>query len=171
MSRSSFPRRLVAALALAAAAPVAAGAQTPAACPTPSATTNPVPVAVVAPKATLSVRVADTGATREYGLMCVRSLAPHTGMIFVFGDGDLRRSFWMKNTLVPLDMVFVRKGGRVSSVAADVPATTPATADLDIPWRYGTGTYVIELAAGEAAQDGIVAGAQLDVSRVGKSKD
>jgi uncharacterized membrane protein (UPF0127 family) len=77
----------------------------------------------------------------------------------------------MKNTLIPLDMVFVRKNGRVDTVAANVPSTTPATTDLDIPWRYGIGTYVIELAAGEAARDGIVRGARLDVSRVGPSKD
>jgi len=151
------------------AAPVAARAATP--CPAPSATPDPVPVHVVAPKATLTVRVANSYATREYGLMCVTSLAPHSGMIFVFSPPDRRQSFWMKNTLIPLDMVFVRKNGTVDSVAANVPSTTPDTADLDIPWRYGTGSYVIELAAGEAAKDGIAAGAHLDVSRVGKSKD
>ena len=140
-------------------------------CPAPTATTDPSPIVVVAPKASLSVRVANTAVTREYGLMCVRSLAPRSGMIFVFSDGDQRRSFWMKNTLIPLDMVFVRKGGRVDSVSSNVPATTVATNELDIPWRYGVGTYVIELAAGEATRDGIVAGSHLDVSHVGSSKD
>ncbi len=161
----SMPAAL--ALVLAVAAPAGAGP----ACPAPTATTNPHPVSIVAPKATLTVRVADTVATREYGLMCMRELAPHGGMIFVFNDGDQHRSFWMKNTLIPLDMVFVSAVGRVTSVAVDVPSTTPATADADIPWRNGAGAYVIELAAGEAARDGIVTGAHLDVSRVGKSRD
>ncbi len=151
------------------AAGSAARADTP--CPAPSATPNPVPIAVTAPKATLALRVANTWPTKEYGLMCVTALAPNTGMVFVFSGGDRRQSFWMKNTLIPLDMVFVRANGRVDSVAANVPATTPDTADLDIPWRYGTGSYVIELAAGEAARAGIVRGTRLDLSRAGKAKD
>jgi hypothetical protein len=147
----------------------AARADTP--CPAPSATPDPVPVAVVAPKATLEVRVANTWTTREYGLMCVTSLARHTGMIFVFSGGDQPQSFWMKNTLIPLDMVWVRMNGRVDRVAANVPSTTTDTPEIAIPQRLGTGTYVIELAGGEAARDGIVAGVHLDVSRVGHSKD
>ncbi len=167
-SRLSVLAPFVAGCAFIAAA-AGAGAQT--ACPTPSATTNPQPVAVQAPKATLSLRVADTVETREYGLMCVRELAPDAGMIFVFGDGDQRRSFWMKNTLISLDMVFVRKNGRVDSVAANVPAQTVNTPELALPWRYGVGTYVIELAGGEAAKAGIAAGAHLDVSHVGPAKN
>jgi len=158
----------VAVLAVAAGT-CAARADTP--CPAPSATPDPVPVAVTAPKATLEVRVANTWTTREYGLMCVTALAPHTGMIFVFSGGDRPQSFWMKNTLIPLDMVWVRNNGRVDTVAAKVPSTTTDTPDIAIPRRLGTGTYVIELAAGEAARDGIVAGAHLDISRVGHSKD
>jgi uncharacterized membrane protein (UPF0127 family) len=91
-------------------------------------------------------------------------------MIFVFQQ-TAAQEFWMKNTLIPLDMVFVRANGRVDSVAANVPSTTTDTADLDIPWRYGTGSYVIELAAGEAAKAGIVRGTQLDLRRAGKAKD
>jgi uncharacterized membrane protein (UPF0127 family) len=161
---------LAAALLLALVATAgAARAGTP--CPAPSATPNPLPVSVIAPKATLQLRVADTFTTREYGLMCVTSLPAHTGMIFVFSGGDRRQSFWMKNTLIPLDMIFVRKNGRVDTVAANVPSTTTDTQDIDIPWRYGTGSYVIELAAGEAANDGIVRGSHLDLHRVGPSKD
>ena len=148
-----------------------AGARAAATCPAPAATTDPQPVMIAAPRATLALRVANTWPTKEYGLMCVTELAPHSGMIFVFSGGDRRQSFWMKDTLIPLDMVFVRGGGRVDSVAANVPSTTPDTADLDIPWRYGTGSYVIELAAGEAARAGIVAGTRLDLARVGKARE
>ena len=127
-------------------------------------TAGPVPVRVRAPAEVLKLRIADTPSKREYGLMCVRALPPHTGMIFVFSDGDNYRDFWMKNTLIPLDMVFVSKNGRVNDVRANVPATTVDTPDEKIPHRDGTGVYVIELAAGEAARAGIKPGTMLDVS-------
>jgi uncharacterized membrane protein (UPF0127 family) len=132
---------------------------------------SPVPVHVKAPSETLELRVADTTSKREYGLMCVRSLPARTGMIFVFSDGDNFRDFWMKNTLIPLDMVFVSKSGLVNDVRANVPATKVDTPDDKIPHRDGTGSYVIELAAGEAARAGISKGTVLDVSAVTPGKD
>jgi len=56
--------------------------------------------------------------------MCVRALPARTGMIFVFNDGDNYRDFWMKNTLIPLDMVWASKNGRVNDVRANVPQRT-----------------------------------------------
>jgi uncharacterized membrane protein (UPF0127 family) len=129
------------------------------------------PAIVRTPTTELRLRVADDVATRTVGLMCVLALAPQTGMIFVFSGGDVEHNFWMKNTLIPLDMVWVRANGQVTTVAANVPATTVETPDDKIPNRSGRGTYVIELAAGEASRDGIVPGAKLDVSRVGRAKD
>jgi len=70
----------------------------------------------------------------------------------------------MKNTLIALDMVFVLKSGKVNDVSANVPSTTVETPDEKIPHRSSTGTYVIELAAGEAARAGIKPGVLLDVS-------
>ncbi len=156
---------IVAAFALALAPGVARAEATPAACVT-AQTAAPTPVHVRAPAETLELRVADTTSRREYGLMCVRGLPARTGMIFVFPDGDNYRDFWMKNTLIPLDMVFVAKSGKVNEVRANVPSTTVDTPDEKIPHRDGTGTYVIELAAGEAARAGIKPGAILDVSGV-----
>jgi uncharacterized protein len=174
MSGRAAVRVIVAVLALAPAfalgntAALAAGT-----CPSPTQTPNPVPIHVRAPAEVLELRVADTGEKQEYGLMCVRALPAHAGMIFVFNDGDNYRDFWMKNTLIPLDMVFVLKSGKVSDVRANVPSTTVDTPDDKIPHRSGTGSYVIELAAGEAARAGIKPGTVLDVSALSSvtSKD
>jgi uncharacterized membrane protein (UPF0127 family) len=108
----------------------------------------------------LVLAVAADEGSRELGLMCVTRLRPHAGMIFVFSAPAVQE-FWMKNTLVPLDMVWVAPDGRVTSVAAHVPASTRETPDDAVARRRGQGLYVIELADGEAASDGIVAGVKL----------
>jgi uncharacterized membrane protein (UPF0127 family) len=170
MSERTRAGFIVAALAFATAHGTAAAQATPTACIT-AQTADPVPIHVRAPAETLDLRIADTPSKREYGLMCVRSLAARTGMIFVFNDGDNYRDFWMKNTLIPLDMVWVSKNGHVNDVRANVPSTNVNTPDDKIPHRSGTGSYVIELAAGEAAHAGIKPGTILDVSGVPPSKD
>jgi len=129
------------------------------------------PVAIKAPGATLSLRVAADPDSRTYGLMCVLALPPHAGMIFVFTGPDTDHDFWMKDTLIPLDMVWVTARGEVTTVAANVPATTVDTPEEKIPHRNGTGTFVIELASGEAARAGIKPGVHLDVSQVAKAKN
>ena len=110
-----------------------------------------------APRARLHVQVARTEAQRERGLMGVTKLAPHTGMVFVFpNDGPIE--FWMKDTLIPLDMVFIGGNKRVRSVFANVPVVPLDTPDNAIPRRDGFAKYVLELPAGEAAADGLVGG-------------
>jgi len=131
------------------------------ACANPALFALPV-VETGAPGARLRLAVAGDEPTRELGLMCVTRLRPHSGMIFVFAR-DESVEFWMKNTLIPLDMIWVRADGRVDTVAARVPASTRETPDDRVARRHGRGLYVIELAAGEAARDGIVPGARLSV--------
>ncbi len=122
----------------------------------PAAQHLPTLVAI-APRAALTLQVARTEDQREIGLMDVRSLAEHTGMLFVFPiDGPV--AFWMKDTLIPLDMVFVGSDGKVRGVAARVPIVPVTMPDENIPLERGVAKYVIELSSGEAEQDGIVVG-------------
>jgi uncharacterized membrane protein (UPF0127 family) len=120
-----------------------------------------------APKATLRLAVADTETRRERGLMGVAVLPAEQGMLFVFpDDADVRRDFWMKDTIAPLDMVFVRVDGTLSAIAANVPATKRNARDADIARRNGIGRYVIELAAGRAHSAGLHVGYQLTIPEI-----
>jgi uncharacterized protein len=121
---------------------------------------------VRAPKAQLRLAVAGDEATRELGLMCVTRLRPNAGMIFVFERAQTW-DFWMKNTVAPLDIIWLEADGTVTRVAANVPASTLTTPDGAVARRSGHGLYVIELPAGEAALDGIVKGAKLTICERG----
>lgn len=132
-----------------------------------AATAAPLPtpqslpaVTIAAPRAALQVQVAKTEEQRERGLMSVTNLPAHTGMIFVF-DNDQGVAFWMKDTLIPLDMVFLGSDGTVRKIFADVPVVDPALADSKIPIEQGRAKFVIELPAGEAAKDGLKPGVRL----------
>ncbi len=122
-------------------------------------------ILVHAPRAELTLEVARTDAQRTHGLMGRATIPLHTGMIFVF-ERDARVNFWMKNTLVPLDMVFVGADGTVRRIFSNVPVVARTLPDDDIPREGGVAKYVIELRAGEAASDGIAQGLKLDLRGV-----
>jgi uncharacterized membrane protein (UPF0127 family) len=118
------------------------------------------------PHGLLRLAVARTEAQRERGLMNVAYVPSGQGMIFVFSDGDIDRGFWMKDTITPLDMIFVRRDGTVSSVEVNVPATPPKTPDEKVARRTGAGQYVIELGAGQAGLFGLLPGTRLVIPPV-----
>ncbi len=131
--------------------------------PSPAPTSSPqhlAQISVSAPRARLTLQVANTEAEREQGLMNYSVLPVHSGMVFVFAT-DSTVSFWMKDTLIPLDMVFVGPDGRVRNVMARVAPADPSLPDERIPLETANAKYVIELPSGEAAQDGIVPGVTL----------
>ncbi|MFZ0575363.1 MAG: DUF192 domain-containing protein [Candidatus Cybelea sp.] len=120
-------------------------------------------IVVHAPKVDLTLETARTEPAREQGLMDRAVLAPHTGMLFVF-ERDERVDFWMKDTLVPLDMIFIAGDGTVRRVFSNVPVVAPTLPDEQIPREGAPAKYVIELPAAEASADGIVEGVKLDLS-------
>lgn len=64
---------------------------------------------------TFAVEVARTPPQQAYGLMNRQSMPPNQGMLFTF-QTEAGRSFWMKNTLIPLDMVFIRADGTIHHI-------------------------------------------------------
>jgi uncharacterized protein len=87
-----------------------------------------------------TVEVAETPEQQAQGLMNRQSLAPDRGMIFPRNPpGDA--SFWMKNTLIPLDLIFIRADGTIARIAENtvplsldpVPSLEPVVAVLEIP--------------------------------------
>ncbi|HUY11144.1 MAG TPA: DUF192 domain-containing protein, partial [Candidatus Dormibacteraeota bacterium] len=108
-----------------------------------------LPVATMqTPHATLHLWVAQSELQRERGLMDRTYLAPTQGMIFVFSRND-ERYFWMKDTLMSLDMIFIESDGLVRAVASSVPVLPRGIALSAIPLVHAQARYVIELRAGE----------------------
>ncbi len=85
------------------------------------------------------VEVARTDKQKQIGMMFRNDVAPQTGMLFLFNDETIR-SFWMKNTFVSLDLLFIRRDGVVSHIhenaeprsLAAIPSNGPAFAVLEI---------------------------------------
>ena len=103
-------------------------------------------------KAHLSVEIADDAAERAKGLMFRTKMGADEGMIFPM-DPPRGAAFWMKNTVLPLDILFVGVDGKVSNIAANAKPYD----ETPLP-SVGLAKGVLELNAGRAAQLGIVPG-------------
>jgi len=102
------------------------------------------------------VEVARTPEEQQRGLMFRESLGPDRGMIFPY-DPPQAVAFWMKNTLIPLDMVFIRADGSIANIAENtVPLSLEAVPSAD------AAAAVLEIAGGRSAQLGIKAGDRVE---------
>jgi uncharacterized membrane protein (UPF0127 family) len=101
---------------------------------------------------TAQVEIADTDASREYGLMNRTSMPQDHGMLFIF-DYQMVVSFWMKDTLIPLDMVFLDSSGRIGDIYKNA---TPLSEDVYT--AKSPSKYVIELNGGYCDRYGIKIG-------------
>jgi len=101
-----------------------------------------------------SIEIADDGEERARGLMFRQSMADDHGMLFVFEESRLL-AFWMKNTPMPLDLVFIAGNGRVIAILPGEPYSTAPIGPGE-PARF-----VLELKAGTAQKTGITVGDRL----------
>jgi uncharacterized membrane protein (UPF0127 family) len=100
-------------------------------------------------------------ASQARGLAGRERVAPDEGMLFVFPASE-PRSFWMKDCLVPLDIVWLDEQLRVVGVAADQPPCPAAGPCPGIPTLHPV-RYVLELAGGMAARYGVEPGARITI--------
>lgn len=96
-----------------------------------------------------TVEVARTVEQQAQGLMFRESLAPNEGMIFPFSP-PRPASFWMRNTLIPLDMIFIRADGTIARIAANTVPLSEDSVAVGEPVAA-----VLEIAGGRAAELGI----------------
>ncbi len=104
-----------------------------------------------------TVEIMRTPEERSKGLMHRRQLDAKHGMLFDFGGAVIAR-MWMKNTYIPLDMLFIRENGAIANIAAD---TVPHS--LDVLSSEGDVHYVLEINAGLTKRLGIKAGDRVEL--------
>lgn len=130
--------------------------------PTPAATGPTATVTLAAPSGpvAVTVEVVQSPALLEKGLMYRRYMPPDHGMLFLMGAED-DHHFWMRNTLIPLDIVFITKDLTIAGIVANA---TPG--DLTSRGVGKPSLYVLEVNGGWMAAHGLTAGAKLTFANV-----
>lgn len=108
-------------------------------------------------KVEFNVVIADDSNSRSRGLMDVSSLDNNQGMLFVFPDNDYR-TFWMKDTLIPLDMIFINQDKTIVNIESN---TIPMRQDIHYSSKYPS-MYVLEVNAGVANANSINIGSTIN---------
>ncbi|OYW45886.1 MAG: hypothetical protein B7Z08_01435 [Sphingomonadales bacterium 32-68-7] len=150
---------LVAACSAQVAENPAAAASSSAAARHPVSGLEVIPVTVTPPGGqphALKAEIARSDAEQAQGLMFRTAMGADEGMLFPY-DPPRTVSFWMKNTVLSLDLIFIGADRKVINVAAR--ATPYSEASI---WSRGPAAAVLELNAGRAAQLGIVPGTRID---------
>jgi uncharacterized membrane protein (UPF0127 family) len=111
-----------------------------------------------------TLEIADTEAQRERGLMFRTSLAPDAGMLFDYHQ-EQQAAFWMQNTLIPLDMIFIAADGTVKTIHVNARPMDPTSIPSEVPVRF-----VVEIAGGRSQEIGLKVGDRFENSRVGTAR-
>jgi uncharacterized membrane protein (UPF0127 family) len=125
----------------------------------PSGATVVIPAAARA--VTFRVELARTPDEQSRGLMFRPHLAPDAGMLFLF-EGQEVHNFWMKNTLIPLDMLFIDRDRKIVGIVENAEPQTLTSRRVDQPSKY-----VLEIGGGVAARLGIRSGTRVEFRDVG----
>ncbi|MCX7641674.1 MAG: DUF192 domain-containing protein [Elusimicrobiales bacterium] len=116
----------------------------------------------------IELDVANTDSKRRIGLMFVKKLEENRGMFFVF-DEEKEYTFWMKNTYIPLDIIFISKDMKINKIFKNIRASFPDEIDGNIPKVTAKGMYVLELNAYMVDKIGLVEGAYITIKCISKN--
>ncbi len=108
---------------------------------------------------TIGVEIANTNSLRTKGLSGRNTLPQNSGMLFVFDSKKTTPGFWMKDMLIPLDIIWIRDG-QVERIDKNIPAPAPHTPDNKLSAYYPDRPvdYVLEVNAGFSQKNGIKVG-------------
>ncbi|MDA0378226.1 MAG: DUF192 domain-containing protein [Bacteroidetes bacterium] len=109
---------------------------------------------------TLDIEIAETDSSRNRGLMQRNSLPEDSGMLFIF-DREEERGFWMANTPLALDLIFLREDGSILSISKYVQPMRTETVPSN-----GPAMYVLEVEAGYSDSIGIIEGDAMAFERL-----
>jgi uncharacterized membrane protein (UPF0127 family) len=112
----------------------------------------------------IKVEVADTQQEREQGLMFKEFLPENNGMLFIFDD-DGTKGFWMRNTLIPLDMIFIDANLNI----ADIHQAEPCASDV-CPVYNSKAKYVLEVNQGYSERHNIRLGDKVETGIISTSE-
>jgi uncharacterized membrane protein (UPF0127 family) len=107
----------------------------------------------------IEIEIADDDLQTQRGLMYRRSMKQNRGMLFIFPDEE-ERSFWMKNTLISLDILYVNADKEIVSISENAPTKSEQSI-----WSEAPAKYVVEVNAGYVAQYGIAVGDKIQFKR------
>lgn len=110
----------------------------------------------------IKIELANTNETRARGLMFVQSLADDKGMLFDFNQ-TREVSFWMRNTFIPLDMIFIDENGEIKHIHANARPHDETGISSQFPVRY-----VLEIAGGRASAIGLEIGDKVSHSSINR---
>ncbi|MEE9337042.1 MAG: DUF192 domain-containing protein [Methylococcaceae bacterium] len=109
---------------------------------------------------TFFVEVASTKRQRNIGLMFRKNLAHNNGMLFIF-EQEERQRVWMKDTLIPLDVVFISAKEKIVSIIKDLQPCMPPPCRIFISPKQAK--YMLEIMAGTVQKKEIKIGQQLSL--------
>lgn len=105
---------------------------------------------------TIDIEIATTFEERQQGLMFRRQMPSHQGMLFVFNESE-PQAFWMKDTYIPLDIIYVDEKRTIVSIVANAQPLSETSLPSGVPAQY-----VVEVVAGFCAGNNIVTGDKIE---------
>jgi uncharacterized protein len=103
-----------------------------------------------------NIELAQTSEERAQGLMFRQTLAKDAGMLFDFGE-EREVAFWMRNTFIPLDMIFIAADGEIKSIHENARPQDPTSIPSGFPVRF-----VLEIPGGRSREIGLAVGDRLE---------